>query len=205
MSEPTTADRSRAIRGLLLLLPLGFFAAMALLFFHQLTNGSQPSVIPSALIGDPAPAFDLPMLGDETARLRLDDPAYAGKVRVVNFWASWCPPCRDEHPLLTRLAENRQIRLIGINHKDQPANAQRFLGQLGNPYAAIGVDPRGRTGIDWGVYGLPESFIVGADGTIRHKIVGPLSAAELNGAFGQALDAAIAEAETEVSPQPASP
>ena len=98
---------------------------------------------------------------------------------VVNLWASWCGPCRQEHPLLMDLAKDPSIRVVGINYKDAPENALRFLGTFGNPYAAVGVDPAGRAAIDWGVYGVPESFIVGPDGTIRHKQIGPLTPGQL--------------------------
>ena len=98
-----------------------------------------------------------------------------GNVTLVNVWASWCAPCRVEHPLLTQLSKDKRIRVVGINYKDQPANAVRFLTQLGNPFAAIGTDGDGRAAIEWGVYGVPETFIVGRDGTIRYKLVGPIT------------------------------
>jgi cytochrome c biogenesis protein CcmG/thiol:disulfide interchange protein DsbE len=94
---------------------------------------------------------------------------------VVNVFASWCAPCRDEHPLLMDLAKDRGIRLVGINQKDNPENARRFLGRFGNPFAAVGADPDGRASIELGVYGVPETFIVGPDGTVRHKHIGPLT------------------------------
>ena len=98
-----------------------------------------------------------------------------GGVTVVNVWASWCAPCRQEHPLLMDLAKNPAVRVVGINYKDNPENARRFLGALGNPFAAVGGDPSGRAAIDWGVYGVPETFVVGPDGAIRHKHIGPLT------------------------------
>jgi len=159
---------------LIFLLPLGFFVALALIFLMRLESGVDPSAIPSALVGQSAPEFDLPPLEGVTVpglkRADLD-----GKVTLVNVFASWCAPCRQEHPVLEKLAKDNRIRLVGINYKDQPENARRFLGDLGNPYAAIGVDRQGRTTIDWGVYGVPESFVVGADGIIRYKFIGPLS------------------------------
>jgi cytochrome c biogenesis protein CcmG, thiol:disulfide interchange protein DsbE len=100
-------------------------------------------------------------------------------VTVVNVWASWCAPCRQEHPALMELAKDPTVRVVGINYKDAAENARRFLGALGNPFAAIGVDPNGRTAIEWGVYGVPESFIVGPDGAIRYKQIGPLSPDQL--------------------------
>jgi cytochrome c biogenesis protein CcmG/thiol:disulfide interchange protein DsbE len=98
-----------------------------------------------------------------------------GRVTVVNVWASWCGPCREEHPFLMELARDPAIRVVGLNYKDNPENARRFLGALGNPFAAVGVDPNGRTAIDWGVYGVPETFVIGPDGTIRHKLIGGLT------------------------------
>ena len=105
----------------------------------------------------------------------LSNADLKGRITVVNVWASWCGPCRQEHPLLVELAEDPSIRLVGINQRDDPDNARRFLGALGNPFAAVGTDPKGRASIDWGVYGVPETFIVGPDGTIRHKHIGPLT------------------------------
>ncbi len=105
----------------------------------------------------------------------LDSSAFAGKVTLVNVWASWCAPCREEHPLLVALANDGRFAIAGLNYKDSAENARRFLGGLGNPYSAIGVDGSGRTAIDWGVYGVPETFLIGKDGRIRYKHIGPLS------------------------------
>jgi cytochrome c biogenesis protein CcmG/thiol:disulfide interchange protein DsbE len=116
--------------------------------------------------------FDLPPLGEGEGLKTAD---LSGKVTVVNVFASWCAPCRQEHPVLTELAKDPRIRLVAINYKDKPENAAAFLAALGNPYAAIGVDERGRTAIDWGVYGVPETFLVGPDGVIRRKFIGALT------------------------------
>jgi cytochrome c biogenesis protein CcmG/thiol:disulfide interchange protein DsbE len=113
-----------------------------------------------------------------------------GGVTLVNVFASWCGPCREEHPVLMRLAQDSRIRLVAINYKDSPENARRFLGGLGNPYAAVGVDAKGRAAIDWGVYGVPETFLIGRDGTIRYKFVGPLTDETVAGT----LDREIAKA-----------
>lgn len=162
----------------LVLLPLVIFAALAGLFLFQLLAGGDPSKIPSALINKPAPEFNLPPVEDLTANgapmpgFSRDD--LIGKVSVVNIFSSWCGPCRQEHPLLEELAKLDGFQLIGINYKDKPENARRFLGSLGNPYDRIGVDNSGRTAIDWGVYGVPETFIVDGTGTIRYKFIGPL-------------------------------
>jgi cytochrome c biogenesis protein CcmG, thiol:disulfide interchange protein DsbE len=168
---------------LLYLLPALVFAALALLFLIRLFGGD-PSRIPSALIGRPVPAFTLEPLPSLVQAGQpvpgLSDADLKGRVTVVNVWASWCGPCRQEHPMLIALAKNPSVRVVGINYKDNPENARRFLGALGNPFAAVGVDPSGRTAIDWGVYGVPETFIVGPDGTIRHKHIGPLVAAQMS-------------------------
>lgn len=159
---------------LIMLLPLFVFVALAAVFLIRLETGGNPDAIPSALIGRPAPDFDLPPL-DGVARPGLARADLeGGGVTVVNVFASWCGPCRIEHPQLMELAKDDGINLVAINYKDQPANARRFLTDLGNPYAAIGVDPNGRAGIDWGLYGVPETFIIDATGTIRYKHIGPI-------------------------------
>ncbi len=161
------------------LLPLGIFLALAAVFLTRLISGEDPSAIPSVLVGKAAPDFALPALDGlmrEGAPLPgFDSGALRGKISLVNVFASWCGPCREEHPLLERLAGDARLQLLGINYKDVPENARRFLGELGNPYAAVGVDDNGRTAIDWGVYGVPETFLVGPDGVIRRKFIGPLS------------------------------
>ena len=123
----------------------------------------------------------------------LDSASLKGQVTVVNVWASWCAPCREEHPVLMQLARMQGVRLVGINYKDQAENARRFLGALGNPFSAVGADTAGRAAIDWGVYGVPESFIVDANGAIAYKHVGPLTEQALAGPFRQALLKAGAE------------
>jgi len=156
------------------LIPLVVFAALAAIFLMRLESGVDPSAIPSALVGRPAPDFDLPPLdGMSVPGLKRAD--LDGRVTVVNVFASWCGPCRQEHPVLEALATDGRFAVVGINYKDQPENARRFLGALGNPFSAIGVDERGRAAIDWGVYGVPETFVVGADGVVRYKFIGPLS------------------------------
>jgi cytochrome c biogenesis protein CcmG, thiol:disulfide interchange protein DsbE len=168
-------------RRLLTLAPLLIFGALALLFFARLFAGDA-SRIPSALIGQSAPPLDLPAL-DGSAGLR-DADLRQGHVSVVNIFASWCVPCHEEHAILLDLAGDKAlaaegVRLIGVAQKDDPENVRRFLGAKGDPYSTIGVDRDGRAGIDWGVYGVPETFIVKGDGTIAFKLVGPMSAATL--------------------------
>ncbi len=163
----------------LVLLPLVVFAALAALFLFQLILGGDPQKIPSALINKPAPDFALQAV-EGISRDGVPVPGFSkqdleGRISVVNIFASWCVPCRQEHPLLEELATVDGIQLLGINYKDKPENARRFLGTLGNPYSRIGSDDSGRTAIEWGVYGVPETFIVDAGGTIRYKFIGPLS------------------------------
>ncbi len=184
-------------RRLLVALPAIFFAALAGLFLYQLESGHDPRKLPSALVGKPVPDFALPPL-DGIARDGQPVPGFAaaelrtpGKVTVVNVWASWCVPCRQEHPVLGLLEKDPRVRLVGLNYKDQPENARRFLAALGNPYKAIGADEKGRVGIDWGVYGVPETFVVDATGTITYKFVGPLSETSLREVLSPEIDKAM--------------
>jgi cytochrome c biogenesis protein CcmG/thiol:disulfide interchange protein DsbE len=161
------------------LLPLGIFLALAAVFFTRLMSGEDPSEIPSVLVGKTAPDFSLPALDglarDGTPIPGVNTETLQGKVSLVNVFASWCAPCREEHPVLLALAQDKRYALVALNYKDKPENARRFLGELGNPFSAIGVDEAGRTAIDWGVYGVPETFVVGKDGRIAYKHVGPLT------------------------------
>ncbi|MHA1522999.1 MAG: DsbE family thiol:disulfide interchange protein [Alphaproteobacteria bacterium] len=149
-------------------------------FFLAALQSEGPSIIPSPLVGGPAPQFVLPPLeglrraGTQMPGFESGDLA-KGEVTLVNVWASWCVPCRAEHPLLTALAKQGEVKIYGLNYKDKPENALRFLGTLGNPYDRVGTDQKGRTSIDWGVYGIPETFIVDGQGVVRHKIVGQLT------------------------------
>lgn len=175
MAEATERPRPR----LIFILPGLVFLALAGLFAVQLFSGRNPAELPSVLINKPVPTFSLAPLEGLVANGQavpgFSNEDLKGRVTVVNVWASWCGPCRQEHPLLVDLAKDPSIRVVGINQRDNADNARRFLGSLGNPYAAVGVDPNGRASIDWGVYGVPETFIVGPDGTIRHKHIGPLT------------------------------
>jgi cytochrome c biogenesis protein CcmG, thiol:disulfide interchange protein DsbE len=166
---------------LLTLLPVLIFAGLAVLLFRGLSG--DPSTLPSTLINRPVPEFQLPAVtGLDRPGLSSED-LRKGKVTIVNIWASWCGPCRAEHPVLMELAKRDDIVLVGINNKDDAENAARFLGALGQPFAAIGADTTGRTTIDWGGYGVPETFIVDGKGIIRYKHVGPLSEDALTGRF----------------------
>ena len=167
-------------RRLIISLPLILFAALAAVFLIRL-NAGDPSKLPSALIGKKVPDFKLPpvegLLSEQKPVAGFSaGTLYGSKVSVVNFWASWCPPCRVEHPFLMDLGKRNDIRLFGINQKDKAENARRFLGLHGNPFERVGADPKGRISIDWGVYGLPETFVVDGEGTIRYKHVGPITA-----------------------------
>ena len=179
----------------LLLLPLALFLALAALFVLRLGAGD-PSRIPSALIGRPAPPTALPPVAGLTQAGKplpgVDTAAFKGAVSLVNVWASWCVPCHDEAPLLTQLAQDARIRLVGINYKDQPDNARRFLGRHGNPFAAVGADENGRASIEWGVYGVPETFVVDREGRIAFKLVGPITPDNLERALKPAIEKALA-------------
>jgi cytochrome c biogenesis protein CcmG, thiol:disulfide interchange protein DsbE len=181
-------------RRLIVFIPLAAFLALAALFVLRLGAGD-PSRIPSALIGHPAPATSLPPLAglerDGKAVPGLDSADFKGEVTVLNVWASWCVPCRDEAPLLLKLAADRRVRIVGINYKDQPDNARRFLGRYGNPFIANGTDDNGRAAIEWGVYGVPETFIVGRDGRIAYKLIGPITPDNLDASLKPAIEKAL--------------
>jgi cytochrome c biogenesis protein CcmG/thiol:disulfide interchange protein DsbE len=179
VSEPaveSAAQRGRAA----LYFPLAIFVLLALLFFVRLYGGDA-SRLPSALIGKPVPAFALPALeGMDGVPGLTNDDLRQGHVTLVNVFASWCVPCRQEHPSLMALAADENlkakgVRVVGLAYKDEPINARRFLLDGGNPFARIGVDHPGRVAIDFGVYGVPETFVIRGDGTIAYKFVGPLT------------------------------
>ena len=182
-------------RRMLVLFPLLAFLALAALFMLRLGAGD-PSRIPSALIGRPAPQTSLPPLPalerDGKAVPGIDSADFKGEVTVLNVWASWCVPCREEAGLLMTLAADSRLRVVGMNYKDQPDNARRFLGRYGNPFAANGVDGNGRAAIEWGVYGVPETFVVDRDGRITYKLIGPLTPDNLESAVKPAIEKALA-------------
>jgi cytochrome c biogenesis protein CcmG/thiol:disulfide interchange protein DsbE len=178
-------------RNWLAVLPLVVFAGLAAIFLIQLRSGQDSSFVPSVLIGREAPETNLPPLaGSDLPGLASAD--FKGHVTLVNVWASWCAPCREEQPLLMKLKGDPRFRLTGLNYKDKPANALRFLGEMGNPFAAIGVDANGRTAIDWGVYGVPETYLVGKDGRILYKHVGPFTEQSIAGELMPAIEKAAA-------------
>jgi cytochrome c biogenesis protein CcmG/thiol:disulfide interchange protein DsbE len=178
------AARAPSIRRFGLALPLLVFAVLAGLFWYAL-HGGDPSRLPSALIGKSVPQFDLPPIDGLLADGR-DVPGFAsadlaqGEPTVVNVFASWCVECQVEHPLLLALGKEPGIRLYGIDYKDDAASARRFLGRYGNPYARVGADASGRTAIDFGVYGVPETYVIGGDGKIAFRHVGPLTETVIN-------------------------
>jgi len=182
-------------RRILVLVPLAVFLALTALFLVRLFSGD-PSRIPSALIGRPAPAVDLPAVAglerDGKAIPGISAADFRGNVTVINVWASWCIPCHDEAPFLLELAGDTRIRLVGINYKDQPDNARRFLNRYGNPFAASGADQNGRAAIEWGVYGVPETFLIGRDGRIAYKLVGPIGAQNFATELKPAIEKALA-------------
>lgn len=189
-SGTETGPRRRRLLGML---PLLVFLGLAALFLTQLLSGRDASTIPSALIGAPAPQTALPPV-EGIDRPGFDPATFSGEVTLVNVWASWCAPCREEHPLLMQLAQDGRISIAGINYKDSAANAARFLSDLGDPFDVVGGDPNGRAAIEWGVYGVPETFLVGRDGRIAFKHVGPLSREALGTTLLPEIEKALAAA-----------
>jgi len=178
MSGPAAREAPRGRWGVIL--PFAIFAGLAGLFWFALHTGD-PSRLPSALIGKPVPEFALPPLeglksdgGEEVQGFAASDLA-TGAPTIVNVFASWCVPCLEEHPMLMALAAEPGIRIYAINYKDDPASARRFLGRYGNPFSRVGIDNSGRTAIDFGVYGVPETYVISGDGKIAYRHVGPLT------------------------------
>jgi cytochrome c biogenesis protein CcmG, thiol:disulfide interchange protein DsbE len=174
-APPEAASRSR----ILVLLPLVLFAGLAALFAYRLNTTGDVSFIPSVLVGRAAPATDLPPVpglvrnGQPVPGLAAAD--FKGAVTVLNVWSSWCASCPEEVPLLVQIARDTRIRVVSINYKDKADNARQFLSRYGNPFAASGADLNGRASIEWGVYGVPETFLIGRDGKISYKVVGGIT------------------------------
>ena len=175
-SEASQAPGSASRRRLLYLAPLAAFGGMTALLAARL-GGGDPSRIPSNLIGSPVPKFKLPPVQGYSLGLSSDD--LVGEVSLVNVFASWCVACRAEHPVLMRLAAEGAVTLHGLNYKDRPEDAARWLNENGNPYTRTGADRNGLVAIDWGVYGVPETFVVGSDGRIAYKQIGPIDESAL--------------------------
>jgi cytochrome c biogenesis protein CcmG/thiol:disulfide interchange protein DsbE len=194
-NAPEAKTRKRGFgRYAMALIPLvvfgGIAATAAKMLYDQDVHGKNIAEIPSALIGTKAPSLNLAPL--EGANLpALTDGAVKGKLTLVNVFASWCIPCREEHPILKKLARDGRLNIVAINYKDKNDNALRFLGELGNPYAAIGIDRKGQAAIDWGVYGIPESYLVAPDGTILYKRVGPFDDISLKEGLFPAMEKAL--------------
>ena len=157
------------------MLPLLAFVALAALLFAGIVMSGRGDreALPSPLVGKPAPAFALPVFPDRSRIVRNAD--LAGAAYVLNVWGSWCPNCRDDHPVVTRLAARGVVKVVGYDLKDDPVDARRWLATMGNPYAVVIADDDGRTAIDWGIYGAPETYLVDARGIVRWKVVGPLT------------------------------
>jgi cytochrome c biogenesis protein CcmG, thiol:disulfide interchange protein DsbE len=195
MSDTANQNNQARARRLIVLVPLILFAGLTALFLVRL-NAGDPSLIPSALIGHLVPQTALPPITglkrDGAAVPGIDPAGFQGAVTVVNVWASWCVPCHDEAPLLMQLAQDQRLRVIGINYKDDADNARRFLGRYGNPFAAAGTDHNGRAAIEWGVYGVPETFVIGRDARIAYKLVGPITPENFQSILVPQIDKALA-------------
>lgn len=177
-------------------LPAVLFAGLALLFFVALQSGN-PSRLPSALVGKPVPTMSFAPLEGLNASGKpvpgvTPELLSDGNVTLVNFWASWCAPCVEEHPVLVAIGQRTGVRIVGINYKDPPPGGRRFLGRYGNPYAAVGVDASGRGAIEWGVAGMPETFVIDGKGRVRYKHIGPIFPKDVETKILPALAAAQA-------------
>lgn len=159
------------------LIPLIIAAFIMAIFAGVLLSGRDTQTLPSTLLNQPAPDFSAPVLeGSELPALQTSDFTTAQTpITLLNIWASWCTPCIAEHPYITDLADEDGVTLVGLNYKDTPAAALKFLNKYGNPYEKIGVDPHGAVAIDFGVYGVPETYVIDAQGVIRFKVVGPVT------------------------------
>ena len=167
-------------------IPIIVFAGLAVLFLRGLDRN--PGYVESPFIGKPAPAFELPQLKDPSQT--VSNATFAGKTALLNVWATWCVGCRQEHEFLLQLSRERVIPIYGINYKDDSAKALAFLAELGDPYVAIGADKTGRTAIDWGVYGVPETFVIDGDGVVRLRFAGPVTGVILEKRIRPVLEAA---------------
>lgn len=178
------------------LFPLGAAIGIGIVGWWGLTSDRDPNSIPSALINHPVPAFELPAVaGTETPGLATENLIGSQDPILVNVFASWCLPCRAEHAVLVGMVRDENLKLVGINYKDKPASAAAWLAELGNPYDRIGSDETGRVGLEWGIAGVPETFIVGRDGQIIFRYVGPIS----SDAALKTIRAALADASGEKS------
>ncbi|MEM1066085.1 MAG: DsbE family thiol:disulfide interchange protein [Pseudomonadota bacterium] len=170
----------------LMILPPLIFAGLAVMFYLGMQR-DDPDALPSVRIGQEAPATSLVALGSEP--MLTDEILRTPGVKLVNYWASWCGPCRVEHPNIKALADEG-IPVFGVNYKDDPEKALAFLDELGNPYSAIGADENGRTGLEWGLYGVPETFVLDGSGTVTFRFAGPITQRVLEGQIRPAIEAA---------------
>ena len=195
MSTATDNHQPAQRRKWIVLLPLLIFLGLAVLFYVRLFGGDI-SHISSVLIGKPVPATEFPpvpgLMRDNAQIPGIARADFLGAVTLVNVWASWCVPCREEAPLLMQLAKDKRIRIVGINYKDQSDNALRFIARYGNPFAAAGKDDNGRASMDWGVYGVPETFLVGRDGRITYKLIGQITPKNYENALKPEIEKALA-------------
>ncbi len=176
MTDKMTEDSPKKRVSLLMLLPPVLFGGLALLFLLGM-NRDNPNELPSALVGKQAPAVQVTQFSDMT--LVEDADLRTGKMKLVNFWASWCGPCRVEHPNLMAL-QSEGIEIVGVNYKDQPGNAESFLSDLGDPYTRGGADTTGRMALNWGVYGVPETYLIDGEGNVVLRIAGPVTQREID-------------------------
>jgi cytochrome c biogenesis protein CcmG/thiol:disulfide interchange protein DsbE len=177
------------MRRLLYLLPVVLVAVLVAIFWRGLDPKRDPSALPSALIGKPVPNLEMPALLPGGAPLSLAE--LKGQPVAINFFASWCLPCRAEHPLLGKIAKEHGIPVIGIAYKDKPEDARRYLDDLGNPYAAIGADESGRAGIEFGLTGVPETYVIDRDGIVRYRLAGPIAPDNLEDQLAPAIQAVM--------------
>ena len=169
----------------LLIFPSIVFFFILLVFFYLLIIDRDPTELPSVLIEKKAPRFEAESLLDDKKFISTEE--FANKTVIVNFFATWCKPCREEHPYIKRLSNTKGIKIIGINYKDNPQRTIKWLKELGNPYSNIAIDSNGQIGIDWGVYGLPETFIVNAKGIIKYRHVGPITKKIYNNFYSKVM------------------
>jgi cytochrome c biogenesis protein CcmG/thiol:disulfide interchange protein DsbE len=192
----TAKDGNVRPRKLIVFLPLAFFLALAALFYFRLSAGD-PGTVPSALIGRAVPETTLPPLAglerDGQPVPGITPALFRGGVTLLNVWASWCVPCHDEAPLLQQLSQDKRFQIAGIDYKDVADNARRFLGRYGNPFIATGADANGRASIEWGVYGVPETFLIGRDGRIAFKLIGPITPENLDRQLKPEIEKALAK------------
>jgi cytochrome c biogenesis protein CcmG/thiol:disulfide interchange protein DsbE len=171
MGSPAGPDNQSRPKRARYVIPVAIFAALAIIFAWGLTR--DPKEIPSTLIGKAVPQFNLPAVKGRTAGLANTD--LRGEVSLVNVFASWCPQCREEHPLIMQMKSQNVVTIHGLNYKDRPDDAAKWLDELGDPYTRTGADLNGRVGIDWGVYGVPETFVISKDARVAYKHIGPLT------------------------------